>query len=41
MSTGLNEDNGYFSEVYYPKYDLENQWYGDMFSIPQWNKIEF
>ena len=28
----------FFSDVYYPEYDLKNLWYGDMFSIDGWNK---
>lgn len=31
----------YFSDVYYPMYEPSKQWYGDMFSIPQWTRIEF
>lgn len=30
----------FFSKVYYPKYDLNKIWYGDMFSIDHWIKIE-
>jgi hypothetical protein len=29
----------YFSNVYYPEYEENKIWYGDMFSIPSWNKI--
>jgi hypothetical protein len=29
----------YFSNVYYPEYESDKMWYGDMFSIPGWNKI--
>ena len=29
----------YFSNVYYPEYEAGKIWYGDMFSIPGWNKI--
>jgi hypothetical protein len=28
---------GFFSDVYYKKYDQDKIWYGDMFSIPNWN----
>ena len=31
---------GFFSHIYYPKYDSGNMWYGDMFSIPGWNQID-
>lgn len=27
----------YYSNVYYPKYDANHIWYGDMFSIDGWN----
>jgi glycosyl transferase family 25 len=30
----------FFSNVYYPAYDINKMWYGDMFSIDSWNKIE-
>jgi hypothetical protein len=30
---------GFFSEIYYPKYDSKKMWYGDMFSIPGWNEV--
>jgi hypothetical protein len=29
----------FFSNVYYPKYEENKMWYGDMFSIKSWNKI--
>lgn len=29
----------YYSTVYYPKYDKNHMWYGDMFSIDGWNKM--
>lgn len=29
----------FFSNVYYPEYDVNKMWYGDMFSINGWNKI--
>jgi hypothetical protein len=29
----------YFSDIYYPEYEADKMWYGDMFSIPSWNKI--
>ena len=29
----------FFSTVYYPEYDTNKMWYGDMFSIPNWNSI--
>jgi hypothetical protein len=29
----------YFSDIYYPQYEADKMWYGDMFSIPGWNKI--
>lgn len=28
----------FFSNVHYPEYDANNIWYGDMFSIPEWNR---
>jgi len=31
----------FFSEIYYPEYEDNKIWYGDMFSIPNWNKISF
>jgi hypothetical protein len=31
----------FFSNVYYPEHRPENMWYGDMFSIPRWNKIVY
>ena len=30
---------GFFSEIYYSKYDSKKMWYGDMFSIPGWNEV--
>jgi len=27
---------GFFSKIYYPEYDLNKIWYGDMFSINNW-----
>jgi hypothetical protein len=29
----------FFSSVYYCQYDSNKIWYGDMFSIPSWNKV--
>jgi hypothetical protein len=29
----------FFSDIYYPEYDLNKMWYGDMFSIHNWNKL--
>jgi hypothetical protein len=29
----------FFSDVYYPEYEQGKIWYGDMFSIDDWNKI--
>lgn len=29
----------YYSTVYYPKYDINHMWYGDMFSIDGWIKV--
>ena len=29
----------YFSDIYYPEYESYKMWYGDMFSIPGWNKM--
>ena len=29
----------FFSNVYYPEYEVEKIWYGDMFSIKNWNKF--
>jgi hypothetical protein len=31
----------FFSNVYYPEYDPNKIWYGDMFSINGWNKVRF
>jgi len=30
----------FFSEVYYPAYDPEKIWYGDMFSVPGFQKVD-
>lgn len=29
----------FFSNVYYPEYELNKMWYGDMFSIENWTKL--
>ena len=29
----------FFSTVYYPEYDVNTIWHGDIFCIPEWNKI--
>ena len=29
----------FFSNIYYPEYELNKLWYGDIFSINNWNKI--
>jgi len=29
----------FFSDVYYPEYELNKMWYGDMFSIKNWIKL--
>ena len=29
----------FFSKIFYPKYDKDKIWYGDMFSIDGWNII--
>jgi len=29
----------FFSTIYYPEYETNKMWYGDMFSIPNWNKL--
>lgn len=29
----------FFSNIYYPEYELNKLWYGDMFSINNWNKL--
>lgn len=29
----------FFSNVYYPEYELNKIWYGDMFSIDNWIKL--
>jgi hypothetical protein len=31
---------GYFSEIYYPSYNLNRMWHGDIFSIRGWNQID-
>jgi len=31
----------FYSQIYYPQYDEKYIWYGDMFSINGWNKIQF
>jgi hypothetical protein len=31
----------FFSNIYYPKYESNKIWYGDMFSINNWIKIDF
>jgi hypothetical protein len=30
----------FFSDVYYPEYDPDKIWYGDMFSIEKWTKLK-
>lgn len=30
----------FYSDVYYPKYEKNKIWYGDMFSIAGWNEID-
>lgn len=30
----------YFSNIYYPEYEADKMWYGDMFSINSWIKIK-
>ena len=30
----------FFSNIYYPEYEKDKIWYGDMFSIEGWNKIK-
>ena len=30
----------FFSNIYYPEYEKDKIWYGDMFSIVGWNKIK-
>ena len=30
---------GFFSNVYYPEYENNKKWYGDMFSIDGWTKL--
>jgi hypothetical protein len=29
----------FFSNIYYPEYELDKMWYGDMFSIKDWIKL--
>jgi len=29
----------YFSDIYYPEFESDKMWHGDMFSIPGWNKM--
>jgi hypothetical protein len=29
----------FFSNIYYPEYELNKMWYGDMFSIDNWIKL--
>ena len=29
----------FFSNIYYPEYELNKIWYGDMFSIDKWIKL--
>ena len=29
----------FFSNIYYPEYELNKIWYGDIFSIDNWNKL--
>ena len=31
----------FFSDVYYPMYEPKKIWYGDTFSIPEWNRVDF
>lgn len=31
---------GFYSKIYYPKYDSKKKWYGDMFSIDGWVECE-
>jgi hypothetical protein len=31
----------FFSNIYYPSYEENKMWYGDMFSIVKWNKVIF
>ena len=31
----------FYSTIYYPEYDLNRMWYGDMFSIPNWIKCKY
>jgi len=30
----------FFSNIYYPEYESDKMWYGDMFSIKNWIKIK-
>ena len=29
----------FYSDIYYPEYELDKIWYGDMFSIESWKKM--
>jgi hypothetical protein len=29
----------FFANIYYPEYELNKMWYGDMFSIDNWIKL--
>ena len=29
----------FYSEIYYPEYEAEKMWYGDMFSIEKWKRV--
>jgi len=31
----------FFSQIYYPEFKENKIWCGDIFSIPNWNKISF
>ena len=31
----------FYSLVYYPEYNKDKMWYGDMFSLPSFTKIEY
>jgi len=30
----------FYSDIYYPKYDKDNMWHGDLFSIPNWTVVD-
>jgi hypothetical protein len=30
----------FFSNIYYPEYEVNKMWHGDMFSIDNWNKLK-